>query len=173
MQKFLLVALVFSSLLVLQCESKEQLPAEKPATTEETSTTTPPTTTEAVSTPYPSITEEKMRNLFENCDYIDYVFYGTNFSMSQNQQSAIRSTLGGISTTPAKVLASCQPVGRVFFMIDGQNVEEADLFFGGSCLYYLFLENGTYAYGNQLTESGFGFYQRIFEQVSAQPGAEQ
>ena len=172
MQKFLFIVLVFSSLVMLQCESKEQAPAEETETTE-TTTITPPTTQEAVTSPYPSITEEKMRNLYDNCDYIDYVFYGTNFSMSQNQQPAIRSTLGGISTTPAKVLASCQPVGRVFFMIDGQNVEEADLFFGQTCLYYLFLENGTYAYGNQLTESGYAFYQRIFEQASTQPGVQQ
>lgn len=171
MQRFLYIALALISLSFVQCNSNTEAPAEETTTTE--TTTTPPTTDEAVTQPYPSITGEKMRHLYDNCDYIDYVFYGTNFSMSQNQQSAIRSTLSGISTSPASVVASCQPVGRVFFMIDGENVEEADLFFGGSCLYYLFLENGTYSYGNQLTESGFAFYQRIFEQVSTQGGAAQ
>ena len=172
MQKFVFLSLLITSLVLLQCESQSSSATDKAtdsatATTE--TTTTPPTTSEAVSSPYPSITQEKMMNLYENCDYIDFVFYGTNFSMSQNQQPAIRSTLGGVSTTPAKVVASCQPVGRVFFQIDGQNAEEADLFFGGSCLYYLFLENGSYAYGNQLTEEGFAFYTKIFEQASTRP----
>ena len=109
-----------------------------------------------------------MRNLYDNCDYIDFVFYNTNFSMSQNQQAAIRSTLGTVSTTPAKVLDKCQPIGRVFFQIEGKNAEEADLFYGGDCLYYLFFKDGKYAYGNQLTEGGLAFYQKIFANVSTQ-----
>lgn len=172
MQKFNVLCLIVLSILLFHCESNTGAATGEEASTETTtpapSTTTPPTTTEAVSSPYPSITEEKMRYLYDNCDYIDFVFYGTNFSMSQNEASGIRSTLGGISTTPAKVLASCQPVGRVFFQVDGQNVEEADLFFGESCLYYIFLENGSYAYGNQLTEGGFKFYQNIFARASTQ-----
>lgn len=118
---------------------------------------------------YPSITPEKMKYLWDNCDYVDFVFYATNFSMSQSNQAAVRSTLSGVSTTPARTLAECQPVGRLFFQVDGENAEEADLFFGGNCLYYLFLENGTYTYGNQLTESAMAFYERIFTQVSTQP----
>lgn len=170
MQRFFFLSLLIGSLFLVQCETKQQADSEETTTTETTpTTTTPPTTTETVTSPYPSITQEKMLYLYENCDYVDFVFYGTNFSMSQNKQDAIRNTLGGVSTTPAKVVDSCTPVGRVFFQVDGVNAEEADLFFGGSCLYYLFLENGSYAYGNQLTEGGYGFYQRIFEQVSTQP----
>ena len=172
MQRLFFLSLLVGSVLFLQCEAKQQAATDETPTETTAPSTTPPTTTETVSTPYPSITQEKMINLYENCDYIDFVFYGTNFSMSQNKQDAIRNTLGGVSTTPAKVVDSCKPVGRVFFMIEGVNVEEADLFFGGSCLYYLFLENGSYTYGNQLTEAGYGFYQRIFEQVSTQPAAQ-
>jgi hypothetical protein len=121
---------------------------------------------------YPSISQEKMMYLYENCDYVDFVLYNTNFSMSQGDQAAIRATLSGVSTKPAQVPSSCQPVGRVFFQVEGVNVEEADLFFGGQCLAYVFYEDGKYAYGNQMTQSGLDFYTKIFSQVQIQQQAQ-
>lgn len=169
--RFLFFSLLLASLFFSQCQSGTTDQNQEEAQTEvEAPATTAPVTTETTTSPYPSITQEKMIYLYDNCDYIDFVFYTTNFSMSQNVQGAIRSTLGTISTTPAKIVSSCQPIGRVFFQVDGQNAEEADLFFGGACLYYLFLENGTYTYGNQMTEGGFGFYQKIFQQAAGQGG---
>jgi hypothetical protein len=119
-------------------------------------------------TKYPSITQEKMMYLYDNCDYVDFVLYNTNFSMSQGDQAAIRATLAGVSTQAAQLPSTCQPVGRVFFQVDGVNVEEADLFFGGQCLAYVFYQDGKYAYGNQMTQSGLDFYQKIFSQVQTQ-----
>jgi hypothetical protein len=167
--RFIFFSLLLVGLLCSQCQSGATDQNQDEAQTK-TPTTAAPTTTEAPTSPYPSITQEKMMYLYDNCDYVDFVFYTTNFSMSQNTQAAIRTTLGTVSTTPAKVLSSCQPIGRVFFQVDGQNAAEADLFFGGACLYYLFLENGTYTYGNQLTEGGMGFYQKIFQQAAGQGG---
>ncbi len=162
--RFIFPLLLLASLLFSQCQSGTTDQSQEGTQTEA------PVTTETPASPYPSITQEKMMYLYENCDYIDFVFYTTNFSMSQNVQGAIRTTLGTVSTTPAKILSTCQPVGRVFFQVDGQNAEEADLFYGGACLYYLFLEDGTYTYGNQLTEGGFEFYQNIFKSAAAQGG---
>lgn len=145
------------------------------STTEKSATTPPPATTtptapetaaaETPTTPYPSITADKMKYLYDNCDYIDFVFYSTNFSMSQDQKPAIQTTLSGVSTTPARVVASCKPIGRIFFQVDGQSAAEADIFFGGPCLYYLFLEDGNYVAGNQLTQGALEFYQKVFAQA--------
>ncbi|WP_367393109.1 hypothetical protein [Lewinella sp. LCG006] len=168
--RIIFFSLLIAGLFCSQCQSGATDQNQETAQTETATTVPAPATTETPTTPYPSITQEKMMHLYNNCDYIDFVFYSTNFSMSQNTQAAIRTTLGTVSTTPAKVISSCQPIGRVFFQIDGQNAEEADLFFGGACMYYLFLENGTYTYGNQLTEEGFGFYQKIFQQAASQGG---
>jgi len=166
MRFFVYLSFVFLSVVCLQCKSEG-------SSLETTKTPTghwpaAPAAPALAATQYPSVTEAIMKNLYDNCDYIDFVFYNTNFSMSQNQQAAIRSTLGTVSTTPATVLANCQPIGRLFFQIDGKNAEEADLFYGGDCLYYLFFKDGKYAYGNQLTEGGLTFYQKIFANVSTQ-----
>jgi hypothetical protein len=120
---------------------------------------------EAPTSPYPSISAEKMKYLYDNCDYVDFVFYSTNFSMSQDQKPAIQTTLSGVSTTPARVVASCKPIGRIFFQVDGQNAAEADIFLGGPCLYYLFLEDGNYVAGNQMTQGAMEFYQKVFAQA--------
>lgn len=158
--------LLLIGLLFFQCDSQ---PKENENQTNTAETETQQQAVAPVSSPqYPSITAEKMKFLWDNCDYVDFVFYETNFSMSQKEQNAIRTTLSGVATAVAEVLPSCKPVGRVFFQVDGQNKEEADLFFGGDCLYYIFFENGQYAYANQLTQSGFKFYKNIFEQVKTQ-----
>ncbi len=153
------------SLLLTSCgggAAEQNTPPPAPPATTSTADTT---AVEAPTSPYPSIAAEKMKYLFDNCDYIDFVFYSTNFSMSQDQKPAIQTTLAGVSTTPARVVASCKPIGRIFFQVDGQGVAEADIFFGGPCLYYLFLEDGKYVAGNQLTQGAMEFYQKIFAQV--------
>ena len=132
--RFTLFFLAIASLLIFsQCQ-----PTTDKDATGETETTTTADPAAAVPAPsvnnYPSITQEKMMNLYENCDYVDFVFYSTNFSMSQGDQPAIRATLSGVSTNPAALSINCQLIGRVFFMIDGVIVEESDLLFSEGCL---------------------------------------
>ena len=157
--------LCLSTACLLQCQSNATSEANQ---AEETATaTTTENTGEAV---YPSISTETMRMLWDNCDYIDFVFYNTNFSMSQNQQPAIRTTISGVSTTPALIKPTCQAAGRIFFQVDGANALEADIYLGPDCFYYVFLENGEYAYANFMTEQGRGFYDNIFSQIQQATG---
>lgn len=157
------------SLLFAACQGTATDSSQEEQTgTEEQAQTSAPT---ATATPqYPSVAEEKMKMLWDKCDYVDFVFYATNFSMSQNQQPAIRTTLQGISTLVPTINPSCQPIGRIFFQIEGVNEAEADIFIGQDCLYYLWLENGQYTYANMMTEKGVEFYQNIFAQVQATGG---
>ncbi|RME94520.1 MAG: hypothetical protein D6772_14450 [Bacteroidetes bacterium] len=171
MMRLLAFCLLLATVL-WQCNDKQTNTTDS-ATTQTSSPSVPTSasaTAPVASQPYPSISSEKMKYLWDNCDYVDFIMYGTNFSMSQKEQAAIRATLAGISTTPAQVLSNCQPVGRVFFQVDGQNAAEADIFFSldGNCLYYLFLENGAYTAGNQFTQQAVNFYQQVFTQVSTQ-----
>jgi hypothetical protein len=152
---------------LFQCQPSANTDTQEAAATSNEATAAAPQVAS-----YPSIAQEKMMYLYENCDYVDFVLYNTNFSMSQGDQPAIRATLSGVSTQPAQVPSTCQPVGRVFFQVEGVNVEEADLFFGGDCLAYVFYEDGKYAYGNQMTQSGLDFYQKIFSQVQTQQQAQ-
>lgn len=163
MQRFFTLLTLLFVFTLFQCQSNT---SENQDTTTETAATAPAAAPQV--TTYPSISQEKMMYLYNNCDYVDFVLYNTNFSMSQGEQAAIRTTLAGVSTDPAQLSSECKPVGRIFFQVEGVNVEEADIFFGEQCLSYVFLNDGKYAYGNQMTQSGLDFYQRIFSQVQTQ-----
>lgn len=164
------ITLLLFSLLLLQCNGDQLPDGQKADNSEDLTTKAAPTEETSAQTVanYPSISAEKMKYLYDNCDYIDFIFYDLDFSMSQDQKPAIIQTLRGVSTTPGRIDASCKPVGRVFFQVEGVNAVEADLFFGGACLYYIFFEDGQYAYSNQMTQESASFYQQIFTQVSTQ-----
>jgi hypothetical protein len=119
--------------------------------------------------PYESIPVERLENLFYNCDYIDYLFYQTNFSMSQSDQAAIQTTLAAIGAEAPTVYPECQAIGRIFFQIEGQNAAEADIYLSQQCMYYVWMENGKPAYANLMTENAVKFYANIFQQVQQGP----
>jgi hypothetical protein len=124
------------------------------------------TTTQAQGTPqYPSIPASTMQYLAENCDYVDFIFYRANFSMSQSTASAIRNTLAGISTQLPVINPDCPATGRIFFQVEGVNAVEADFFIENGCAYYIFLENGQYTYANKMTEQGMAAYLNIIKQA--------
>ena len=114
---------------------------------------------------YPSIPDSTMQMLWEQCDFIDYIFYDLDFSMSQDQQTDIRNALKHISRATPVTDPACKPVGRIFFQVKGENAAEADIFLDSRCQYYLFYKNGEQAYANALTPQGVQFYEYVFSRV--------
>ncbi len=137
-------------------------------------TETPPANAGTTANTLPGYPQEKVKILFDSCDYVDVIFYYESFSINQSNPKDIRGMLNYVSTTvPQTLNAGCQPVGRIFFQIQGRNAAEADIFFRQECLYFLFYEDGKYAYANNLTPSGVNFFSNIFAQVNAQKKAAQ
>ena len=137
-----------------------------PAPAAETNTANTPAS-QATAT-YPSIPADMVKMLWENCDYVDFVFYYLNFSMSQKVQNSIRQTIAHIASEVPKIDPNCQPIGRLFFQADGKNIAEADIFYSNGCAYYIFYKDGQYAYANKMLPQGSQFYDNIFKQVQAQ-----
>lgn len=171
-----LIFIAFLACFVWACGSGSSEEATTETNTTETTTTpanTQPAANQTANT-FPSYPEEKVKLLYDSCDYVDVIFYYEEFSINQKDQKDIRGMLNYISTTPPENLNSgCQPIGRIFFQIDGRNEAEADIFFKQECLYFLFYENGKYAYANNFTQNGVNFFSRIFAQVNAQKQAAQ
>ncbi len=114
---------------------------------------------------YPGIPEADMKLLIDSCDYIDYILYDYSFSISQSEKNQIIAALQHIgSPLTADADPNCKPVGRIFFQVKGENVAEADIYFGENCQYYVFLEGDQPKYANQLTATGIAFYNNIFKQ---------
>jgi hypothetical protein len=115
---------------------------------------------------YPSIPDSTMQMLWDHSDYVDYIFYQLDFSISQDNQNDIRQSLLHISRSTPRIDPSCRPVGRLFYQVEGENVVDAEIFFGPGCHYYIFFENGEKRYANAMTPAGIQFYERVFTMVN-------
>ena len=105
-----------------------------------------------------------MAYLFENCDFIDYILYQYDFSVSQGEKAAIQASMNHVSRSTPTIDPNCKPIGRVFYQVDGKNAMEADIYFSETCQYYIFLVEGKPVYANNLSNSGVAFFQNIFQQ---------
>lgn len=117
-------------------------------------------------TPMESIPFEEVKNLFDKCDYIDYLFYNTNFSISQNQKGSIQTAISHIAQSPAIHNPACKAIGRIFYQIEGKSILEADIHFQDGCTYFRFLKDKKYAYGNLMTDDGVLYMNNILTQAS-------
>lgn len=137
------------------------------AETEETASQTPAKGEQL----YPSIPQDTLKMLFEKCDYIDYVFYYTNFSVNQSNQKDIRSALAHIAQEVPAIIPSCKPIGRLFYQVAGENRLTADLYLdkNAGCVYYLFLEDGKPAYANRIMPAGISFLENILSRTNTMP----
>lgn len=113
-----------------------------------------------------SIPEEEFMKMYNNASYVDYIFYNLPFSISQNDQSSVRSNLGMISSEPLTSLQEgCKPIGREFFQIDGVVAFEADLYYSEGCFGYVFMKDEKPIYANKMSEEGLKFYGNLIEQA--------
>ncbi len=116
--------------------------------------------------PFQSIPGDKMRNLWENCELIDYIFYELPFSMNQSEKSGIQSTIAQVSTMAQQSYpANCKPIARQMFQVGGEIVLEAEVFFSPECQFFVFLEDNKPKYANQMTPQGAEFFGNIINQA--------
>jgi len=163
MNKYLFIGLLLTSLLY-SCGSDTASETDSA-----TANTTPPPAETTPAPTYPSIPADTIRALYNECDYIDYVFYYTNFSVSQKEQRDIQTAITYIASETPQINTNCQPVGRVFYQVNGENRLEADLYFNPNqgCIYYLFLQDGQPAYANRIMPAGIDFYNKIFQSAQS------
>ncbi len=172
MYKFITILLITT--LLFSCDNDT---AKQPAQTDQSTTAPAPKTAPAqvqLKPALPSLSQEMALHLFKNCDYIDYVFYSTNFSISQKEKASIQGAIAHIAQeSPQGLNPNCKAMGRVFYQIDGENVAEADFYFQDGCHYLVFLEKGKPAYSNLLTQPGIDYFNNIFNQIKQGSGGQQ
>lgn len=124
-------------------------------------------TTAAGTALYPSVSLDTLEMLWSQCDYIDFVFYRLNFSVSQNDPNAVKSTIQHIAADVPAINAACKPEGRIFFQVDGRNALEGDIFLGKDCFYYIWYKDGgkTPFAANSMTQMGVKFFQELFQKA--------
>lgn len=113
----------------------------------------------------PSITVELMQKLYDKCDYVDYLFYESDFSMSMNNKGSIQQTLTHVSEGVPVLNPNCKSIGRVFYEIEGNTEIEAEIFFSNECQYFVFMKDQKQIYANNITGDGVAHFNNIFEQA--------
>jgi len=150
--------LIFSLCLVLSGCNNTSSTQEQAA--QKTSTTS--TAIESL----PSIPLEEMKNLYEKCNHVDYLFYESNFSMSMDNQGSIKQTLTHVSESVPVLDKPCKGIGRIFYEVDGETVMEAEIYFSNECQHFVFMRNNKRLYANNITPDGVAHFKNIFKQAS-------
>ena len=153
-------------LLLCTCDPAPKTPAQN------TTATAAPTSPATDYISYPSITVDRLEYLWENATYMDATFYRMPVSINQNELPQIRSTIQTVGQEPAELPRTCQPMGRIWFQVDGKNVEEAEIYFSDGCYGYVWMENGQAAYSNKMTQDGLEFYANIIRSVQQNTGGQ-
>lgn len=122
---------------------------------------------------YPSINPAILTKLWDTASNVDIIFYNLDFSLSQNKLQDIRGMINTIGPTVPDINPACPAIGRIFFVVDGKNELEADLFFQDECHYYVFYENGKKKAANMMTNAGINFFTNVFNNVRSQMSTEQ
>ncbi len=115
---------------------------------------------------YPVLPAELHQSLFNKVDYIDFIFHDYPFSMSQSEKQSIQTNISYIGREPVfDIPASCKPIARSFFQIEGEIILEADIYYSEACYFYVFVQDGKAKYANNMSQSGIGFYKNILAQA--------
>jgi len=120
-------------------------------------------------TPLPSITLEEMQLLYDKCDFIDFIFFHMDFSMSVNTKSNIQKVVTFIDKPQPNPAITCPAMGRLVYQSNGEILMEADMHYEKDCYYFTFYKDNKKVYLNKMTEQGKNYFQQMFNQVKVVP----
>ncbi len=152
----------FVLLSVIACKNPQDIPAsvETPSIAQDAPLTVPANFSDQ------GIPQEMISELLSNGDHIDFMFNELPLSMNQTENSAIRTDMTYVSSTPiAGIPQGCAPMARKIYLGNGEILLESDLYFSQQCLFQVFIKNEKPLYGNLLTMEAVQFYGSLMEQA--------
>ena len=155
------VFLLFATLVLLACNGKDRAPKNEEEVVKMKVEEVPA----AENVGLPMIPNALMQVLIDSTDYVDYLFYDMDFSMSMDNKQGVMYSLAKIGEKPAPLNATCKPIGRIFYQIKGRNAAEADLYFSKGCTYLVFMKENSPVYANSMSEVGKTFLNNQFSAI--------
>ena len=71
---------------------------------------------------YPSIPVDLLKEVWSNCDFVDYTFYNLPISMSFDNKASIQRVLQHLTINPPTIKKACKATGRAFFQKEGEDL---------------------------------------------------
>ncbi len=118
--------------------------------------------------PYPSMTNEEITNLYSITDKVDMIFYNLPMSINQEDARSAKNTVLYISPAPPVPNTPCKPLGRLSWISKGAIVKEADIYCDTGCQYFIFMTDNKPVAANAMSESGVVFFNQILSQAAQQ-----
>lgn len=111
----------------------------------------------------PPLSREWFDRLVNEVDYIDFIFYNQDFSLSLNERESVMQFLGGIGLENVMQDANCPSQGRIFLQSQGNEIMAADIhFIDNQCAYLVFLIGNKPMYANKLNQNGMDVFRAYF-----------
>lgn len=120
------------------------------------------------SSPYPSMSNQEITNLYSITDKVDMIFYNLPMSINQDDARSAKNTAMYISPAPAIINAPCKSLGRLSWISKGVIVKEADIYVDTGCQYFIFMQDNKPVAANAMSESGVAFFNQIISQAAQQ-----
>lgn len=160
--------LTFGGILVLVLGLLFGLKAlNKPKSQMSTTSTTPPAANTAG---YPVPPIDYLNTLFNETDYIDYIFQATSFSLSVEEPESVKGNVRYLSVDPVTDY-SCAPfVGNIYFNNNGASFAEGEIYYGDNCAFFILLDqNRQRQYACAMSPSGKKGLKRFLTGFTTQP----
>lgn len=91
---------------------------------------------------------------------VDYIFHQLPISMSLTESNTIQTVMAHLSGPgPVPMNHGCKPIGRIFYVAQGETVLTGDLYFSGECRFVVFVEEEKPLFAVRLHEAGVAFLQ--------------
>jgi len=116
----------------------------------------------------PSVPQDLIEKLLDECTGIDYIFDTWPVSMSQDEDASIDQNVMFIDfkRPVGHIPPNCKKEGRKFMKMGADEAYMVDFYFGDNCNFYVFRDKQNKPlYANYMTNAGINFYQNIFAQV--------
>ena len=134
--------------------------------TEENPTTETPA---VIATPeFAPIPLEIGGELFNECDFVYYIFYELPFSMSYDRQATIQMAVSWIGKSSDIPTSGCKSLGRMIFQKQGAVIIEAEIYVSEDCSHYKWIKDGQVLYASQMSPAGKNHYMGIINKYSKQ-----
>ncbi len=102
-----------------------------------------------------------INNLVQQADFVDFLFYHMDISVSQEDIASIQTSAKFFSAEVKPANMQCAAIGRISFLSKGKIIREADIHLIGACSYFTIIENKLAKGTNRISPEGVNFLQTL------------
>ncbi|MEM6726244.1 MAG: hypothetical protein AAF598_19530 [Bacteroidota bacterium] len=119
---------------------------------------------------YPIPPIDYLNNLFNETDYIDYIFQETNFSLSVEEPESVKGNVRYLSVDPVTDYGCAPFVGNIYFNKEGRAFAEGEIYYKDDCAFFILLDaNRQRQYACAMSASGKKGLKRFLTGFQTQP----